>query len=129
MSNLAKLLGSRIAAFRKARNLSQTEFGTAAGISQVTLSQIENGLIETNVGIIERIAEQLGISPAELFRSESESPVTPDIITEIEQCSETDLEIVRTVLASLGKARNASLPAHEQGEQLREHRKRKTHQR
>lgn len=60
--------GARLRQLRKAQKLSQEKVALKAGIDRSYLGQIERG--ESNVSLvnIHRIAEALGIEPAELFR-------------------------------------------------------------
>ena len=49
-------LGKRVAAWRKRRHISQSEFCKAAGISRSTLSHLETGeLLELGFGRVQRI--------------------------------------------------------------------------
>lgn len=60
--------GTRLRQLRKAQKLSQEKVALKAGIDRSYLGGIERG--ENNVSLvnIHRIAEALGVEPAELFR-------------------------------------------------------------
>ena len=58
-------LGRRIAQLRKEKKLSQEAFAELTGISQKTISNIENG--SPSVKILEIIAEHLNVNISSLF--------------------------------------------------------------
>ena len=54
-------LGMQVAAWRKARKMTQTEFCKASGISRWTLSQLENGaLLELGFNKVQRVLTCVG---------------------------------------------------------------------
>lgn len=64
---IAKAVGTRLRAMRKARRLTMEELASASGVDTATISRIERGKM---VGTLEchfRLAAALGISLAELY--------------------------------------------------------------
>ena len=61
-------MGNKVKEYRKKKKLSQEELAKKAGISRVTLSNIETGFqtVITNSTMV-KIAEALGMSPKTLF--------------------------------------------------------------
>lgn len=80
MSDIAKVLGARIRAYRTAAGISQEELAFKAGISPAHLGQIERGVKRPNVETVEKLARSLGVPMSVLFEAESapeeESSVT-----------------------------------------------------
>lgn len=74
MDSLAKRVGKRIKELRERHGLSQRELGKAASTSQVTIYKIETGTVATNLEMLERIASQLGVSPASLLEDARAEP-------------------------------------------------------
>ena len=60
-------LGRRIAQLRKEKKLSQEAFAELTGISEKTISNIENGSVNPSVKILEIIAEHLNVNISSLF--------------------------------------------------------------
>jgi transcriptional regulator with XRE-family HTH domain len=59
-------LGPALRKFRESRGSSGKEFAAAAGMSQGHLSEIENGRRNLTEALIDRIAESVSLSPADL---------------------------------------------------------------
>lgn len=77
MSKLSISFGEKIRDLRKSHGLTQKDLAKATGISPLTMFNIEKGKKETTLGVIERLAQQLGVSPSDLL-----SDVSPDPICE-----------------------------------------------
>ena len=67
------ILGKVVAGLRKNHGISQLEFAKRIGVSQPTLSRIERGQAVPDVLLFGRIAENLGLTPAELHEVVEES--------------------------------------------------------
>ncbi|RKR20096.1 helix-turn-helix domain-containing protein [Arthrobacter oryzae] len=63
-------LGARIREFRVARKLSLRALATEAQTSPGFLSQLERGQVNASVGTLRKLAEGLGITLPDLFRSD-----------------------------------------------------------
>ena len=59
-------IGKNIKAFRIEKNMDQKEFAKKLHISNKTVSSWECGRTEPNIGMLEKIAEVLGITKSEL---------------------------------------------------------------
>lgn len=69
-------IGIAISKLRKERKLSQSELAESAGITQTSLSQIENGLNRPNQKTLEAICKSLRVTePMIYFQSLEESDV------------------------------------------------------
>jgi transcriptional regulator with XRE-family HTH domain len=60
-------LGGRVRELRRQRGLTLKALGGLAGLSHPFLSQVERGLARPSVTSVERIANALGVSPAQLW--------------------------------------------------------------
>ena len=67
MRSLRRDFGNRLKAIRLDRKLTQEEFAELVGISVDFLSLIERGLNSPSFGVLERIADRLGLQVRELF--------------------------------------------------------------
>lgn len=57
----------RLRTVRDRAAMTQRELGTKAGVSYVQISRIENGEVEPRPSTIRRLAQALGVEPAELM--------------------------------------------------------------
>jgi len=67
MSDTKKIIGSNVVKYRNQKNLSQKELAKKAGISANSLVGIEKGRVNTNIGILEKIAKVLQQSIERFF--------------------------------------------------------------
>lgn len=72
-----KLLAWNLRRLRVARKLSQESLAVDANVDVSYLSQIENGLENPSIGLVERLADTLGISFVELFRTPAKNERPP----------------------------------------------------
>nr|WP_170566436.1 helix-turn-helix transcriptional regulator [Ruegeria atlantica] len=73
-----KSLGRSIRRLRKERGLNQAQLSELAGISAVTISQIENGLTNPAIGTVEMLAKALSTSVPALYLSRTDQPRRTD---------------------------------------------------
>lgn len=66
---------TRVRELRKQRGWDQEELAHRAGVSQSSVSRIENGQQNATLGAIERVARALGVTVPELF----DPPTTAEI--------------------------------------------------
>lgn len=59
--------GTVVTSLRKAKGFSQEKFALEAGVSPRYMTDIERGKRHVSIDIIEKIANQLGISMSKLF--------------------------------------------------------------
>jgi transcriptional regulator with XRE-family HTH domain len=64
---ILKRLGKKIKSLREKEGISQSQLAFECGISQVQVSRIETGEINTTVGTLSLISKVLGISIKDLF--------------------------------------------------------------
>ena len=60
-------IGLRLMHLRTSKSLSQRKLAKASGVSNATISLIENGRTDPSMGLLKRILESLGVSFAEFF--------------------------------------------------------------
>lgn len=72
MDNLAKALGERIRAQRKARRISQDALALACSIDRSYMGRIERGEVNITVAKLYRIASELACDPSSLLPRMSE---------------------------------------------------------
>lgn len=63
----AKQLARRIRAFRKLKRLTQTELAESVGVSIAVIGAVERGVRKADNGLIESIAEALGVELKDLL--------------------------------------------------------------
>jgi len=63
-----KAVGKKIKQLREKQNISQTQLAFECGISQVQVSRIETGEINTTIGTLSLIAKALDVGLDELFK-------------------------------------------------------------
>jgi len=63
-----KKLGSKIAEIRRKKGLSQEDLAGEAEIDRSYLSELENGLKNPSLLVLEKIAQALGLKLQELFK-------------------------------------------------------------
>lgn len=64
-------IGKKIKELREKQELTTTELAEKSGVSQSTISQIENGKRNASTGTVVKIAEALGVSITEIVKSSS----------------------------------------------------------
>jgi transcriptional regulator with XRE-family HTH domain len=68
------IIGDRVRVIRESKNLSQTELGSRAGVTNILICRIENGHTLPPVPVLERLAETLEVPLCELFYDSSNPP-------------------------------------------------------
>lgn len=81
-------IGSKIKGIREAKGLSQKQVITAIGMGAAQYSRIETGKTEPSLGSLEKIAQALGITLAELFADNEQ-------LTEVNSTDKTLMEKVK----------------------------------
>lgn len=66
-------LGQRIKSLRFQKGLSQSEMARLVGVTPSTVSQVESNLIHPSLPALLKMAEVLGVEPADLFKSRAEA--------------------------------------------------------
>lgn len=64
---ITDIVGTRIAALRKTRMLSQSQLAQTAGVDRSFLSEIEHGKANISISILEKIARALNVSMGSLL--------------------------------------------------------------
>jgi len=64
-------IGLRLKALRASRGLSQRRLAIESGVSNATISLIENGRTDPSMGMLKRVLESLNVSFAEFFAGDS----------------------------------------------------------
>ena len=65
-------VAERIKKIRKAKNLSQKEVTAAINMGAAQFSRIENGKTDPSISTLEKIAQALGVTLAELFADDGQ---------------------------------------------------------
>lgn len=66
-------LGPRLRKIRSHRGLSQRQLARLAGVSNATISLIENGRTDPSMGLMRRILEAMGVSFADFFSADTQT--------------------------------------------------------
>lgn len=72
--NLIAIVGARLKSRRLELGLSQREMASKSGVTQGTVSQIENGRIAATVVMLSRFADALGLSLSEILQDVGARP-------------------------------------------------------
>ena len=70
-------IGDNIRRVRTAAGLTQEEFGRIAGVSNMAVSQWENGRAVPRMGAVQAIADHLGINKGEIIDDAAPMPASP----------------------------------------------------
>ena len=90
MINLSVLIGNRIRELRKERGLRQEDM-EKFGLSYKYYQRIESGKVNVTLKTLEKIANALGVDPAELFAVPlAKSPEVNEMIASINEIIKTD---------------------------------------
>lgn len=79
-------LGPRLKRLRMARGLSQRRLARTAGVSNATVSLIENGRTDPSMGLLKRLLDSLDVSFAEFFAEQD--PGTGKVFFRCDELSE-----------------------------------------
>ncbi len=60
--------GERVKLLRKAKKMSQEKLALECGFELSQIYRIENGVVNTSISHVAKIAEVLKVSPSELFK-------------------------------------------------------------
>ena len=74
IGQLYTTLGRRIATARRARGHTQTDLAKAVGLSRASIANVEAGAQRTPVHVLIAIAQALGLDPADLITTGTETP-------------------------------------------------------
>jgi transcriptional regulator with XRE-family HTH domain len=66
--DLREVFATNLRRLRQAKRLSQDDLAYDAGVSRSYLSQLEKGVFFASLRIVGRLADALGVEPAELLR-------------------------------------------------------------
>ncbi len=70
-------LGQRLRILRQRRVWTQYDLAAAAGLPQATINRIENGRNQPRVSTVRKLADALGIDPAQLAFGEAPDQLGP----------------------------------------------------
>ncbi|MCK9225418.1 MAG: helix-turn-helix domain-containing protein [Candidatus Muirbacterium halophilum] len=87
---LGEILGRKILEYRKTHKITQQELAEKANISTTYLGEIERGVKEPRIEVVERIAMALNINPTSLF-SQDNSIIKNEILSFFETLDEDQL--------------------------------------
>ena len=100
MSDLAKAVGRRIRALRKARGLTQIALGEMVGVSEEWVRRIERGEGKPSLDVVEAMARALRVASVELF-DRLRSAELEAVIVRIEQLQPSELTWLTGLLDQL----------------------------
>lgn len=72
--NLIASLGGRLKSRRLHLGLSQRQMAAKSGVTQATISQIENGRIAATIVLLSRFVDVLGVTLSEMLRDVGPRP-------------------------------------------------------
>lgn len=106
MDNFRKELGENISKYRNAINMSTTILSELSGISQGTISKIENGLSSPTIETLIKICKALGTSLYQVLPGyilpglKVDSPYKRDFLKLLDEIPEDQVKIIQILLAS-----------------------------
>jgi len=97
-----KLIGERIAAFRKMRGISQGALGEAVGVTFQQVQKYEKGTNRASAGRLQQMAGVLGVPLISFFDEVAgeDGPVPGEILSGLKQAGAADLLRVYTSIRS-----------------------------
>lgn len=99
MTNLKKIFGENVKHFRTIKGIAQGELAERTGINQARMSRLENGQIDIGLMTIEKVAQGLGVSSAELLiSSERKENTINEKLLQIASLSEYDQKLIEGLL-------------------------------
>ena len=103
MGSLKQRFGQLVAAHRKAVGYTQFGLSTRAGISVDMVSKIEGGTSGARFATVEKLAEALGVDPAQLFSPDLggkpfDRRALTDLVSDLSRLSDADLQWVRGII-------------------------------
>lgn len=106
--------GARIRALRLERGLSQEQLALAAGITPAYLGQVERGVKNPTVQIIEYVCEAMNVSLSAFFSDTASTPTVEDatekqILGQLSILSTEEKSIVLQVIKNLMQLRLAAI--------------------
>ena len=69
LSALSAAFSQRLKDTRIDRDLSQVELAEASGVGATYISELERGMSEPTLAIVERLANALGVEPADMLKA------------------------------------------------------------
>lgn len=99
-----ELLRVNVIVRRAQAQLSQSELAVLAGISRPTISRIERAAGDIGLAVVQRLADALGTTVAELFASPDTHPVDKVELARRAGVATSDRIDARTLLAAIDEA-------------------------
>ncbi|MBY0155443.1 helix-turn-helix transcriptional regulator [Cytobacillus firmus] len=106
MNEFNKALGKNINNYRKAINMSTTTLSELSGVSQGTISKIENGNSTTNIETLLKICQALGVTLYDVIpenflpETKIDNPNKMQVLNILNQMSDSELKLVQAFLTT-----------------------------
>jgi transcriptional regulator with XRE-family HTH domain len=94
---------------RARARFSQEDLATRAGVGRPTISRIERGADDVSLDVVQRLADALGTTVAELFVSPSTEPVDEAELARRAAASDDDYVDARALLDAIDEAAGHSI--------------------
>lgn len=98
-------MGARIKQIRKDRNIKLINLAHDSGISQPSLSNVENGKKTLSIETLEKVCDALGVSLSEFFSPQQKElpPKQYELLQAVEHLSDTQLDSLINLINSFKK--------------------------
>lgn len=99
-------IGEKIKELREKTKMSRNDFAKVAGISASYLSEIERGLKQPTLNILNKISEAFDIKISEIIGESHGTPLTPElkkIVETLREFKPEQIELLNDFLKSLKK--------------------------
>ncbi|MCM3032537.1 helix-turn-helix domain-containing protein [Niallia sp. MER 6] len=106
MNEFNKALGKNINNYRKAINMSTTTLSELSGVSQGTISKIENGNSTTNIETLLKICQALGVTLYDVIpenflpETKIDNPNKMQVLNILNKMSDSELKLVQAFLTT-----------------------------
>ena len=104
MVELSTLIGRRIREMRTRAKLSQDKLSEKAGISSKYLGEVERGVTNVTVQVLDDVAKALGVSIGTLLENEhcaDRETLTRDILGRVEAATDEELRLIHRVMRDI----------------------------
>jgi transcriptional regulator with XRE-family HTH domain len=96
MKEIRRLFGDNVRALRTARGLSQEELGEMAGVHYTYISQVERGVKNCTLEVVERIAAGLQVAASELLAfPQLHKDITKQKVSVLSEIKSSSPEVVK----------------------------------
>ena len=92
MLNMLQILGQNVVRIRNEKGLSRSDLSTLLDMSETELESIENGTLDADTNLVNKLSEILQVGLDDLFRTDkNRTLLVEQIKNRLDSCSESNL--------------------------------------